>query len=297
MIKEDVELKKLESHVKNILKKDFYKNRVVECCPVCGSKEIIKHGLYNGIQRYKCKKCDKTFSNTTNSLWSYSKKHPELWIKFFELMLEKKTLRFCAEKLNISLVTAFYWRHKILHAMTIDSTPNSLKGVIYVAKTIIPENFKGCRNNKIDNVIVRRRRIWIIGAKGDEDSMFVKPIFKDMWDLQVFHKKVYSKIEKKSYIVPYGDRYLSVIAKKHNKKRVLEVKDDNRIRYFMLNLKIWIDAYHGVATKYLERYLSFFVLFNLEKIFDYMNLMYSDLSFGNRFMKINKIRSVENYKY
>ncbi|MDR3595462.1 hypothetical protein [Clostridium sp.] len=297
MIQEDVELKKLKSHVKYVLKKDFYKNRAVKCCPICACKEIIKYGLYNGIQRYKCKECGKTFSNATKALWSYSKKNPEVWMEFLELMVEKKSLRFCAEKLNISLGTAFYWRHKILHAMTINGTPNSLKGIIYMAKTIMPENFKGSRNTKIDNVKVLRRRIWIIGAKGDEDSMFVKPVFRDMWDLKIFNEKVYSKIEKKSYIVPYGDRYLSVIAKKHNKKRVLEVKDENKIRYFILNLKTWIDVYHGVATKYLQRYLSFFTLFYLDKVISYMDLICKDLFFGNGFMKTNEIRRVEDYMY
>ena len=297
LIREDIELRKLKSHVNYVLRKHFYENRIVKCCPICGGIHYIKHGLYKGIQRYKCKECNKTFSKTTNSLWSYSKKNPELWIEFIELMVEKKSLRFCAEKLNISLVTAFYWRHKVLYGLSLEGTPNSLHGIIYIAKTILPENFKGCRNIGFDFTTHRRRNIWIIGAKGDEDSMFVKPIFKDIWDWKTFNKKVYSKIEKKSYIVPYGDRYIGVAAKEHNKKRVLEVKGDDRLKYFILNLENWIGVFCGVATKYLQRYLSFFVLFNLDKLYDYIQIMSCDLLNGNRFIKTNKIRSVENYMY
>lgn len=297
MIQEDIELKKLKSYVKHVVKKGFYQNRMMKICPICNCEEIIKYGLYNEIQRYKCKNCGKTFSNTTKSLFSYSKKNVELWMEFLELMVERKSLRFCAEKLKISLVTAFYWRHKILYAMTINSTPNSLKGTIHMAKTIMPESFKGSRSIKTDNPKVMRRRIWIIGAKGDEDSMFVKPVFKDVWDLQLFNEKVYSKIEKKSYIVPYGDRYLSLVAKKHNKKRVLEVEDDDRLKFFILNLKNWIDFYHGIATKYMQRYLGFFVLFNLEKVLNYMDLMCLDLFLENAFIKTDEIRIINDYMY
>lgn len=297
MIKEDTELVKLEAHIKHVLKKDFYRNRIVECCPACTCKEYIKYGSYNGIQRYRCKECGKTFSNTTNSLYSYSKKNLKLWIEFAELMIEKKSLRFCAETLNISLVTAFYWRHKILHSLSLNSTPNMLKGIIYISKTVILENFKGCRNLETDYERDRRKNVWIFGAKGDEDSMFVKPVFKVWWDLPIFREKVYSKIEKNSYLVSYGDTYLSAIAKKHNKKRVLQVNHDDRLRFFILNLKNWLAVYHGVATKYLQRYLSFFVLFNLNKSFDYMDIITHDLFGENQFKKTYEIRTVKNQMY
>lgn len=297
MIAEDVKLKDLDNHINYILKKDFYKNRTLECCPICFCKAHIKYGFYNGIQRYKCKKCNKTFSQTTNSLWSYSKKDTKLWIEFIELMFEKKSLRFCAEKLHISLVTAFYWRHKVLHGIDLDSTPKDLNGIVYMAKMIVPESLKGCRNVDITTKKDWSRNIWIIGAKGAEDSIFAKPIFRGCWDLSIFHKKIYCKIAKNSYIVTYGDRYLESIAKKHNKNKRLDVKDDNRIRYFILNFKTWLEVYHGIATKYLQRYLSFFILFNLDKTFNYMDLMYNSLMSGNRFVKTNNLRIIKNCLY
>ena len=135
-------------------------------------------------------------------------------------MIKKKSLRFCANKLNISLATAFYWRHKILHGLKLDSIPNKLQGDVHINKTIIIENFKGCRNI----TTTRRSNIWIIAAKGDEDSMLVMPIFKDCWNWKIFNEKIYSKIQKGSYIVAYNDRYIAVKAKEHNKKIVKEEK-------------------------------------------------------------------------
>jgi len=100
LIQEDLYLKQLKVYINSLLKKDIYKSRNIYCCPICGSIKYIKYGSYDEIQRYKCKECKKTFSKTTNSLWSYSKKTPDKWIEFIELMMEKKSLRFCAEKLK-----------------------------------------------------------------------------------------------------------------------------------------------------------------------------------------------------
>ena len=285
MIRKKVKLKKLKFHINNFIKDEIYKNRKIECCPICGENRYIKYGMYKQIQRYKCKECGKTFSKTTNSLWSYSKKDLNKWIEFIELMMKRKSLRFCAHKLNINLATAFYWRHKILQGLKIDSILKRLTGDIHINKTILKENFKGSRNVVIKE---RRRNIWIIAAKGDEDSMLVMPIFKDCWNWNVFEDKIYSKIEKKSYIVAYKDRYIQIKAKKHNKKLVKEFKEDDRIIYIVANLRKWIGKFKGVATKYLEGYLSFFVLFNLDRKMDYIDIV-SYLSLKNSFIKTKEI--------
>ncbi|MDO5517697.1 MAG: hypothetical protein Q4F66_09070 [Clostridium sp.] len=61
MIIEDKELSQLNKYLPNLLKMDLYKNRNFECCPHCGSIHFIRNGYYNGIQRYKCHNCKKTF--------------------------------------------------------------------------------------------------------------------------------------------------------------------------------------------------------------------------------------------
>ena len=284
MIQKKVKANKLKEHINSFIKNDIYKNKNFECCPICGGKKYIKHGSYKGIQRYKCKECGKTFSNTTNLLWSYSKKDLNLWIKFINLMIKRKSLRLCAEKLNISVTTAFYWRHKVLHGLKLDSIPNKLEGDVHINKTLIVENFKGCRNI----TTTTRSNIWVIAAKGNEDSMLAIPAFKHCWMREIFYEKVYSKIQKGSYIIPYDDRYITAIAKEHNKKLVKVRKEDDRIGYIMSNIMKWFSPFKGIATKYLEEYLSFFVLFNLDRKIDYVDII-SYLSLGNRFIRTKQI--------
>lgn len=86
-------------------------------CPHCNSENILKNGNVRGIQRFKCKECNKTFSYTTNTILYKSNKSIETWKKFCECMINKLSLRKSAEICNINLHTAFDWRHKILDAL------------------------------------------------------------------------------------------------------------------------------------------------------------------------------------
>ncbi|AGF59195.1 transposase-like protein [Clostridium saccharoperbutylacetonicum] len=284
MIETDSNFEQLNSLMTFLLKKDIYKNRIIEACPNCNGKKYIRYGAYKGIQRYKCKECSKTFSNSTNSLWSYSKKNSPKWIQFIELVIERKSLRFCAEKLEISLVTAFYWRHKVLNGLNFDSIPEKLTNNVFISKKLIPENFKGSRNIMTD----KRHNIWVIAAKSSNDSMIAKPISKIHWNLNSFNKKIYYLIDKKAYITTYCDRYLSAVAAKHNKKREYQVFDDKRIKTFPNILNLWLKKYHGVATKYLENYLSLFILFIINRKIDSISIS-NQLITGNRYIRTNEI--------
>ena len=271
MIQEDVNFEKLEGHFGKLLKCDIYKNRCIDECLYCKSKNYIKFGTYKGIQRYRCKECEKTFSKTTKSMWSYSKKQPEVWVKFVELMLQKKSLRACAKILKINIRTAFIWRHKIMRELTSDVMAEHLEGKVFIAKTIEKENFKGCR--KI--TVLERKNIWIVAARDRRDSMIAMPVCMQFWNEDNFNKIIYSKITEDSYIVPDNDRYMMNIAKNHNKGIVLNSELEKYVRNFRSNLRNWIGIFRGVATKYLEGYLSYFVLFNLYKKFNSLDFTYN----------------------
>ena len=55
----------------------------VRCCKYCGSTSFIKKGFTgNGIQRYKCKDCDKYFTIISNSLFENHKISILGWIEY-----------------------------------------------------------------------------------------------------------------------------------------------------------------------------------------------------------------------
>jgi len=287
----DINTNKVGSYIKDMIKSGIYNFRMKEVnkCPNCGNTHYIKHGYFKGIQRYRCKECGKTFSLVTNSIWSYSKKEPNKWIKFIELMLEKRTLKYCSRKLGISINTAFYWRHKVLHAMTFSKIPNLLMGNIHMTKISTKENFKG--NKHIDTDV--REKIFIVSAKGREDSILCLPICKKRWDFNKFNEKVYKRFHKNSTIIPYVDRYICIIAEKHNKKlgfskKINNVNLDKFIGGFNLIFKSWFSSFYGVATKYLKEYFCWLIIYNLKRKISNISF-FKELLQGEFFEKIKSI--------
>ncbi|MGF9711426.1 IS1595-like element ISPana1 family transposase, partial [Paenibacillus naphthalenovorans] len=85
-------------------------------CPHCSSEHVVRFGKYNGRQRYRCKCCGKTFTDTTNTVLYRTRKGNE-WITFVDCMFKGYSLRKSAEVVGVTWVTLFYWRHKLLNAL------------------------------------------------------------------------------------------------------------------------------------------------------------------------------------
>jgi len=56
-------------------------------CPHCGSGNFVKYGRTSiGRQRYRCRVCRKTFSETTDTPFMYSKKTLKTWVEYIFCM-------------------------------------------------------------------------------------------------------------------------------------------------------------------------------------------------------------------
>ncbi|GGF90239.1 hypothetical protein GCM10010916_04510 [Paenibacillus abyssi] len=122
--------------------------------PHCHSRAVVRFGKYTistragavKRQRYRCKSCLHTFNDLTNTPLQRTRR-PHLWVSFIELMIEGFSLRECAELMyeEVSFVTLFYWRHKILAALKQVPT-ESFQGIVEMDKTYFLDSEKGRRN-------------------------------------------------------------------------------------------------------------------------------------------------------
>ncbi len=159
-------------------------------CPHCGSNKICKNGfIHNKYQQFKCHNCYKSYSIRTNTIFCKSKKNIKLWQEYIELFSQGLSLRKIVEKMNndISLPTAFYWRHKILKVLSNnnDGGNNKLGGIIEAGETFFEENQKG--NKHIKDRKTRKRsyssytytkktKIRVLTAIDRNKSSFTKPV-------------------------------------------------------------------------------------------------------------------------
>jgi transposase-like protein len=82
-------------------------------CPHCASRQIVKNGSADSLQRFKCRGCNKTFNALTGT--PLARLHMRgKWIGQASALRDGLSLNQVAERLNIAQSTAFRWRHRFL---------------------------------------------------------------------------------------------------------------------------------------------------------------------------------------
>lgn len=77
-------------------------------CIYCGMDEIVRFGkTAQDRQRYKCKCCDKTFTETADMPLYHCRKS-EKWIDFLSCLIDGMSLRDSAKEISVHYVTLFY---------------------------------------------------------------------------------------------------------------------------------------------------------------------------------------------
>jgi len=110
----DRELVLQELNLKGVRKTILKEGTSILSCPRCGSSLFVKNGKRDELQQYKCKSCCTVFTSRTGTPFHKVQK-PDKFEAYKALMLDGYIpLRKMAAKVDISIQTAFDWRHKIL---------------------------------------------------------------------------------------------------------------------------------------------------------------------------------------
>ena len=120
----------------------FSKGRV--CCH-CNGTDVVRNGKSNGVQRYLCRSCKKSFSDLTNSATYRSKKTLDKWLRYAKCMLNGYSIRKSAEEVEINIATSFYWRHKILNCISEFLGVGSVDGVVEADEVFFAYSYKGTK--------------------------------------------------------------------------------------------------------------------------------------------------------
>lgn len=219
-------------------------------CPHCKRNNIWHFGKYNGRNRYRCKDCLKTFTESTNKPWSYSKKSKETWNEYIDLMMKNTTLRKCASKLKITLTTAFNWRHKLLKNIDDKYGNPKLFDEVSVMKSKIKENRKGQRN------IFREAKLFHITYAIDNNTHFLIDLFEGNISIKMYDGLFAAHVSKSSRILRTNNAIINHSSEKFNKEKVDKKGDEVFWKYG--RYRTWLKTFKGIATKYIIKYHNYF---------------------------------------
>jgi len=247
-------------------------------CPHCKSEDVVGHGNYKGMKRYRCKGCAKTFNDLTGTAisWIHKKEKMKAYIK---CLANNLTLREIAEELNISYRTSFLWRHKILGAFK-DVGCTKLEGIIESDETFFLYSEKGSRNIEGRQARKRGGKATKAGISKEQVAVMVsidrnkQPILEVAGRGRITSKQIEQCLgkwlgEKASVLCTDSHISFETFAKSKQLEHIqIKAYKGQRVKnriYHIQNLnnthsllKSWIRQFNGVATGYLQNYLNWF---------------------------------------
>jgi transposase-like protein len=252
-----------------IIESRFIENPV---CPRCQSENVKRWGRANNLQRFRCSSCGRTFNPLTGTPLANLRKKDQ-WLTMAGALKQGLPLRRTADKCDVSLTTAFRWRHRFLEAASLDK-PDKLDGIAEADETYFLESFKGSRSlprpprrrggkaakrglssEQVPVLVARDRHGHTLDAiLPDQSKDSVKQVLKGALtadNILCIDGGSALRGFANDLNIPY--RVISPNRKVHKMNPIFHIQNVNG---YHSRLKSWMARFNGVATKYLGSYLG-----------------------------------------
>lgn len=261
-------------------------------CPHCGSEKVMKNGrMKNKTPRFFCSNCHKGYSLYTGTYLQNIKKKNKLFEYIPLRMSDKGTLRECSKTLKISLDTSFEWNKKVFGSIQAKEN-EQMDGIIELIvvqdeisrKGEKPEGFYIFKPpNPNTNPKKKHKKTPKLHKPEDKSELVQMSVLfsrKGDFEMNVIHlgklekselkEKLYPKIKKAKKILIEDapvvklflqERKLSYyICKTKSKVKIRNKNFDIQTAQILYQQFVsWLDRFIGVATKYLQNYMKWFM--------------------------------------
>lgn len=258
-----------------------YDRESIIACPYCGSVHANKYGYMRDrvTQRYRCCDCAKTFARHTNTVISRTRKDMSVWEDYILLTLKGESLAVCAKRCNMTISTAFAWRHKILAALAECVGDEVLSNVVEIDETFFRVSYKGnhkkSKNFKMprpayrrgsDNRGKMRDRVTVFCAVERGRKAYAEVFCTGAISTRILKSYLPDRFDDDTLILSDGlnvyKSYFASTKLEHRgipaKQRGKGINHINNVNNFHHRLKEFMGKYNGVSTKYLNNYVSLY---------------------------------------
>jgi len=251
-----------------------------ECCPNCASVDFNKFGFANDLQRYRCKDCKKTFNALTGTPLSRLRMK-ENWLAFMQELIESNSVRKAAKGLDIDKNTAFLWRHRFL-AWISEEKATSFSGITEADETYFLYSEKGTKQTtrpprkRGGNATKRglsKEQVCVLVARDRNGNTADFKVGMGNISTESLNKCLLPRLSEDTLLVSDANKaYLKF--SKDSDITYEAVKSTSRVKgafhiqnvnSYHSRLKNWMNPFNGVATKYLENYLGWRRVLDMNK--------------------------------
>ena len=246
---------------------------------------IVKNGLKNNVQYYKCKNCNKFFSISTSTLASNISLSYNQLLNFMLCLINYNTISETAKIVGISERSTYNIRIKIISTLN-KYKKSKLKGLVQCDEKYVRLSFKGTRKDKMPRKSrkngqesrtsgISMDQVCILMAVDSYDNIFIKIVGLGPLSSDDLENNFSDWIEEQSILVTDSKSSYIKFAKDHNLilKQIPENKHTTKDGYhlgelnsLMSELDILLLKCKGISTRHLQEYLD---LFRFRKILKY----------------------------
>lgn len=242
-------------------------------CPHCKSERIVRNGMADGLQRYKCRGCGKTFNALTGTPLARLRLKGK-WLAQTRALADGLTVHRAAEFLDVAPSTAFRWRHRFLRVPR-GVKPESLSGVAEMDETYFLASYKGRqvvgrpprkRGGRAAKRGLSREQIPVLVAR-DRSGTTTDYVLSDTRKAAIM-ALLKPLLPTDAVVCSDGAGSISQATKELGLEHHAVLGSSGRhaigawhiqnVNAYHSRLKTWVRRFHGVATYYLENYLGWF---------------------------------------
>jgi hypothetical protein len=189
-------------------------------------------------------------------------------------MLEGKSLRACAREVGISLPTSFRWRHKILSAIQGLEGGINFSGITEADELLMQYSEKGRRykspEEKEQAMKTVHPNVAVLVMTDREGNLLFKYTGENKVQNSQIKEELKRRVSENNLICfKPNDEFKQAVMESPSKKVIVRRKTKGLAIYSVnvaekkiTNFLVWMMRFRGVATKYLQNYLMWFVVMN-----------------------------------
>lgn len=246
-------------------------------CPRCASCRYHRHGQANGLQRYRCRDCARTYNDLSGTPLARLRLR-EKWLDYLGTVLDSTSVRKAALDVGVHRNTAFRWRHRFLERAK-DDRPKQLPGIVEADETFLLESQKGSR--KLDRPARRRGgRAGRRGISRELDCILVARDRSGQTIDAVVGRGALTAAQLERHLLPRLDRQVLLVSDAHGAYRAFARKHGiaheavnlcagvrvrrgtagaihvQNVNAYHQRFRQWLSRFRGVASRYLPNYLG-----------------------------------------
>ncbi len=242
-------------------------------CPRCQSSKVYRDGHADGLQRYRCAACKRSFNDLSGTALARLRLRGK-WLDYLDAMLDSRTVRRAAALVGVHRNTSFRWRHRFL-ADTKHDRRLPVNGTTEVDETYLLESQKGAR--QMDRPPRKRGgKAKLPGLSHEQVCVLVGRERSGNTVDFVTGRAPLTLADLRRHLQPVAGRALVLVTDGHRAYRAYArltgvahhainqsagARVDGswhlqNVNAYHSRFKQWLARFHGVATRYLANYLG-----------------------------------------